>query len=1432
MSLLHRTQIGLLSGILAAGVGLASAAPDGSLGDTNIKYFGRWDFSSPSQYVSYWGGSYIKVKFSGTNIGVKFGRASNYYYKIDNGPWVTLTNANGTINLTPTPLAAGVHSLSVAQGKDYDYVFNFQGLVLDAGATTSLPVVSDTMIEFIGDSITTGYTDPQANVSGYAWVCAEKLNAEHTQIAYPGVNLVSDYSGAGMDTHYFKSQSLNYPASPNWEFTNYTPKIVVVNLGQNDIGANGVPLNVYQNTYTTFLANIRTKYPDAEIFAMRVLLGFGAAQVQAAVNARIAAGDTKVQYIDTTGWVTSGTSDYTPGDGVHPSATGHIKIANRLKFILTPYVGGDLVGKVTVGYQGWFSAAGDGSPVNNWGHSNLEMWPDVREYATTYAGTPFGQAGITQPNFYGNLGSGQPAKMFSSYDQQVVNTHFRWMAEHNIDSVALQRFANEISPGSSIKAQRDGMALKVMNAALATGRKFFIEYDASGRASMKSDILQDWTNTITGTLRLTSSPAYARQNGKPIVGIYGMGYATGPIPGPGSTNDCLDVINFLKAQGCYIMGGVPGQWRSGNGDSRNDFTEVYRALDAIGPWAVGRATDGGYLPYLTADFANCVSNGMDYLPNAYPGTSFHNSNAGSPTNQFPRNAGNFLWTQLASMRSIGAPSVFIAMFDELNEATQIFKSAEDTSMNPTNNWFLTLDADGTLCSSDFYLRLVKDGGEMIKGLRPYTPSKPTTPALPIQAPVAPVGLVTIAGNGQVIVNWSAVSGAASYNVRRSNVSGNGYSVIATNVGNVGYTDTGLVNGTTNYYVVNAVNALGESADSKEVAAIPLSGVASASSQNLPNEGATKAFDGSAATKWFNGGGGNTGWLQYSFGGASKVVIGYTLASANDAADRNPKNWQFQGSQDGSSWTTLDTRTGETFPGFFASKSYAFTNTTAYGFYRLNITANNGNATGIQLAELAFVYAALTPEDLAAASFSSSQIVLNWTPAAGAAAYNIKRADSPGEPYTTVATNIVAPFFWDGGLKPNQAYYYRVTAINTAMESADSIEVSAVTLPQPPPSVTSLVATETNAQVMLIWSASGGATNYNVKRSLVDGGPYVLIGSTSSPNFADASVVNDTTYYYAVSAVSPDGESTNSTPVSATPSAGIALNRAGWIATASSGGSPRNNAIDGNINTRWSTDALQANGQWFQVDMLAVRSFRKIVLDTTPSANDYPRGYVVNVSNDGVNWGSPVATGVGSSGVTTILLNTTKNARYLRITQTGSAPGNYWSIHELYVYGAAPAPPIGLNGTSGDGQASLNWPASAGASAYVVKRSLVDGGPYMAIAGNVITTNHVSSGLENGTLHHFVVSATNAFGEGLPSIQASVRPMATSEPQLAFEPAGDQMQLAWSSSHTGWRLEAQTNSYGTGLGTNWISVPNSENTNHVSIPLNPAIGSAFFRLSYE
>jgi hypothetical protein len=166
------------------------------------------------------------------------------------------------------------------------------------------------------------------------------------------------------------------------------------------------------------------------------------------------------------------------------SVPGPVSGKNSLTLLSSPP--GDVVGKITVGYQGWFSAAGDGSPINAWAHQNLENWPDIRQYSTTYSGDPFSQAGIGQPPFAGNLGNGLPAKMFSSDDQQVSNTHCLWMQQNGIDCFALQRFGSYTNPGS-VKNFHDAVDLKMMNAAQTFGRKFYIMYDCSATGRSRLD---------------------------------------------------------------------------------------------------------------------------------------------------------------------------------------------------------------------------------------------------------------------------------------------------------------------------------------------------------------------------------------------------------------------------------------------------------------------------------------------------------------------------------------------------------------------------------------------------------------------------------------------------------------------------------------------------------------------------------------------------------------------------------------------------------------------------------------------------------------------------------------------------------------------------------------------------------------------------------
>jgi hypothetical protein len=128
----------------------------------------------------------------------------------------------------------------------------------------------------------------------------------------------------------------------------------------------------------------------------------------------------------------------------------------------------------------------------------------------------------------------------------------------------------------------------------------------------------------------------------------------------------------------------------------------------------------------------------------------------------------------------------------------------------------------------------------------------------------------------------------------------------------------------------------------------LAGTITASGENVPNEGKAQAFDDLTNTKWLVSA--NNGWLQYQFNNnQSYVVTQYKITSANDVPTRDPKNWILQGSNNGSNWTNLDTRNNETFSSRFETRSFTLSNSTSYSYYRLNITANNGDSA-TQLAE--------------------------------------------------------------------------------------------------------------------------------------------------------------------------------------------------------------------------------------------------------------------------------------------------------------------------------------------------------------------------------------------------------------------------------------------------------------------------------------------------
>ncbi|MFJ9586171.1 GDSL-type esterase/lipase family protein [Streptomyces acidicola] len=372
----------LIAGVLSlAGMTRAHAAPgDGSVSDPNIGYVGRWDTSSGSTAVANWTGAYVQTSFTGTTVKVRTRDAVNLYVSIDGGSDVFHAGVRGTVNLTPQPLPTGTHTLRITY-RSGDTVF--QGLVLDSGARTVAPNTQPGLIEFVGDSITAGALTDRLALDSYAWKTGERLGMRHTQIARAGYCLVGQSGCTGLSSQFFKAASTG---GTDWDFARYRANAVVINLGTNDIG-HGVSGAAFQSAYTTFLRDIRARYPEAVLFAVQTLKKRYVTETRAAVNARNTAGDSKVRYVDTTGWLTDGT-DYEDGDG-HPNEAGHTKFADRLAPVVSAALGGSTTRSV--------KAAAPGQP----GDPNIKFvgrW-DTTSSATAY--TPYWAGAYYRVGFTG-----------------------------------------------------------------------------------------------------------------------------------------------------------------------------------------------------------------------------------------------------------------------------------------------------------------------------------------------------------------------------------------------------------------------------------------------------------------------------------------------------------------------------------------------------------------------------------------------------------------------------------------------------------------------------------------------------------------------------------------------------------------------------------------------------------------------------------------------------------------------------------------------------------------------------------------------------------------------------------------------------------------------------------------------------------------------
>lgn len=332
--------------LIATPLSVAAAVGDGSPTDPNLVYVGRWDNANPSAPHSYWGGAYIRAEFTGTSLSVKLGKKVDLAVFVDDKPVSMKMGVQGTVSLA-SGLFEGNHKVKMVARFQADQIV-FQGFVLSAGAKTIAPAKSKGLVEFIGNSITSGSVTTNGNISAFPWLVGETLGVDRTAISYPGITLVNGYylnfnglPAIGMEVSYTKTNTppmrpaTTDPINIPWNFARYTPDMVVINIGTNDGNGAGVPAATFQTSYLNFLKFLRGKYPNAHIFALRTFGGYMATETEAAANQLIKAGDKKIHFVNTSGWLAS--SDFA-SDRLHPSDAGQIKAASKVAAVLRPYL--------------------------------------------------------------------------------------------------------------------------------------------------------------------------------------------------------------------------------------------------------------------------------------------------------------------------------------------------------------------------------------------------------------------------------------------------------------------------------------------------------------------------------------------------------------------------------------------------------------------------------------------------------------------------------------------------------------------------------------------------------------------------------------------------------------------------------------------------------------------------------------------------------------------------------------------------------------------------------------------------------------------------------------------------------------------------------------------------------------------------------------